>query len=291
MKPTYFARHSEKLDIDPPTRRALWDERRIAIHFPYLALGASKSDAKSIDPVAYSGSARRAMRALAALAKSGGYVCAQYSGINSVLVGEVRANSQIEIVRGKWGDISGNTGRTALLKTLRLRRVREVSMLQSVPVLAGRPRQGTLMRWPRAGSAIAQLVEGTKGKLSIANLLPAQQEVLCSELLRLPEMAAMGLPIMTQLLMPVGRTMKDIDILGLASDGRRIAVQVTFGAAKWKLERLRPFVSDDCHVILFCEAPTVTESDGITIVPLKTAFDVFRATPAGRRWLKHTTAP
>jgi len=31
---TYFVRHTEALDINDETRRRLWDEGRVAIHFP-----------------------------------------------------------------------------------------------------------------------------------------------------------------------------------------------------------------------------------------------------------------
>jgi hypothetical protein len=32
---TYFVRHTLDLDIDDDTRRALWEARKIAIHFPW----------------------------------------------------------------------------------------------------------------------------------------------------------------------------------------------------------------------------------------------------------------
>ena len=43
------------------------------------------------------------------------------------------------------------------------------------------------MRWPRFGEAIANLVEDRISEKSLADLSPDQQEILCSEFMRLPD--------------------------------------------------------------------------------------------------------
>jgi hypothetical protein len=48
---------------------------------------------------------------------------------------------------------------------------------------------------------------------------------MCSEYLR---HAHGALPILVHLLLPVGRTMKDVDIYGIASDGRKVHAKVTY---------------------------------------------------------------
>lgn len=158
---TYFIRHTWQLDIDDATRRSLWESHRIAVHYPHGKNGPADSDCESLNPDDYAKAARTAIRLLRELATSSGYVCAQYAGCEDVFLGKVEPNTGIEIVRGAWGGRYGKQGRPAVLKTLRLTKVKRLPALASIPILAGRPRQGTLMRWPSVGKAVAHIVEGT----------------------------------------------------------------------------------------------------------------------------------
>lgn len=286
---TYFARHTWKMDIDELTRQQLWDDRRVAIHYPHTKDGVGERDSESTNPDDYEGAGRKTMKALLELACSGGYVCTQYQGREASLVGIVEPNTPIELLHGRWGNLHGYKDRTAVLKTLRLTRVKEVRPCESAAILAGRPRQGTLMRWLIVGKAIENLVEGRTGEVQLADLSDAQQEILCSEFLRIPQDRRFGLPILVHLLMPVGRTMKDIDILGLADDGRRIFVQVTYrplAQSRWKIDRLLPYRdADHSYLILFCRAESPAEADGVSVVPIQEVFAQFRASPNGRQWL------
>lgn len=300
MNVTYFARHTQALDIDDSTRKELWVNQRIAIHFPHTKdNGQSDRDSESLDPNDYEGSARKAIRALRSLSENGGYVCAQYYGYEESLVGVVRANSPIELLRGKWGNLYGLAGRIAVLKTLQLRRVKQIAPMECPVILVGRPRQGTLMRWPKAGLVIANLVEDKACEAALCDLMPAQQEIICSEFLRLPEAEQLGLPTLAHLILPIGRTMKDVDIYGLAKDGKRILAQVTFSSyesseATWKLDRLKQ-LNDSCrsHLILFCntEADRIAVKDDIKIVPINTVFSRFRNSDDGSRWLSLAVSP
>jgi hypothetical protein len=286
---TYFSRHTATLDIDDDTRRALWESQKIAIHYPKLKTGQlGDQDLDSLDPNDYEKSGRKAMNALRSLAQSGGYVCAQYFGFELSLVGQVKPNSPIELMNGKWGNRNGVAGRVAVLKTLQLNRVKLIKPDDCAAILVGRPRQGTLMRWPNAGEAIANIVEGIRCEARLSDLSPAQQEVLCSEFLRLPEARQVGLPTLAHLLLPVGGTMKDIDIYGLATDGKRIFAQVTYKEldhASWKIDRLKNYLAcGDSHVILFCKVDTITFSDGILVVPIDSVASWFRASLHGERW-------
>ena len=79
---TYFARHTQSLDIDLATRARLWADDLIAVHYPERIDGDStQADNASLDINDYprSGSkARTVIVAINALAKDGGYVCAEY---------------------------------------------------------------------------------------------------------------------------------------------------------------------------------------------------------------------
>ena len=289
---TYFVRHTAALDIDDSTRQMLWDSQRIAIHFPNDSQGILQAqDSESLDPLQYVGSARNAMTALVNLARSGGYVCAQYHGHENSLVGWIEPESKIEILHGRWGAVHNLVGRIAALKAIQLQRVKQITPFSSAAILVGRPRQGTMMRWPSAGQNIENLVEGRSADFDIGRLLPGQQEVLCSEFLRLPEAGMLGLPILSHLLLPLGRTMKDIDIYGLANDGKRIFGQITYKAldhVRCKVERLLAYSDTESpHLILFCKTDCVSKVSGVTIAPIDLVASQFRLTKMGNEWFAH----
>lgn len=288
---TYFSRHTQALDIDDETRKRLWEERRIAIHFPYDKRGELPEDSSSVDPRDYAGPGHRAMKALARLAAEGGYVCAQHHGYEQVLVGRIDSGSEVELLHGKWGKVWDLEGRIAILKTLRLQKVKQVDPSDYAVILVGRPRQGTLMRWPNAGKLIENLVEAKEGEITLETLSPGQQEILCSEFLRSQDVRRFGLPCLAHLILPVGRTMKDLDLLGLATDGKRIFAQVTFAPFKQatrKIGRLSQYKSGDgSHLILFCDIDKTTVIDDVTVFPIGTVFQVFTSTDSGRLWLQY----
>jgi hypothetical protein len=148
-----------------------------------------------------------------------------------------------------------------------------------------------MMRWPSAGQNIENLVEGRSADFDIGRLLPGQQEVLCSEFLRLPEAGMLGLPILSHLLLPLGRTMKDIDIYGLANDGKRIFGQITYKAldhVRCKVERLLAYSDTESpHLILFCKTDCVSKVSGVTIAPIDLVASQFRLTKMGNEWFAH----
>ena len=156
---TYFARHTEAIAIDDATRNRLWVEKRIAIHYPFDLSGDMTQDSRSIEPNDYPLPAQKYIRALRNLAQNGGYVCAQYCGHEECILGFVEPQSHIELVEGYWGKnerqgrVADWKGRTAILKTLRLTKVKIVAPEEHAIILVGRPRQGTLMRWPSSGES------------------------------------------------------------------------------------------------------------------------------------------
>ena len=288
---TYFIRHTKTLDIDQNTRNRLWDERRIAIHFPDAVVGSEwpDRDSTSLDPTHYKGSGRVALARLASLAASGGYVFAEHHARRETMVGLVEPNSRVEIWGGTWGKRLGRAGQVAVLKSIRLSRVRLIDPSRIVPLSAGRPRQGTIMRWPRAGDDVVNLVEGRASKPGLRNLSPQQQEIICSEYLRTTQASESGLPILAKLLLPVGGTLRDIDILGLTPDGSRIFAQVTFGNSKKsasKLDQLKKYAGRKCHLVFFCECERQSFRDGVHEVPIGEVYEALKKDKIGRLWLK-----
>lgn len=96
--------------------------------------------------------------------------------------------------------------------------------------LAIHPRGGTLVHWKEAEDIVKFVYRRELGfpidlnKITFEVLFPAQQEVLCSEFLRLKAPAELRI---NYLLLPVGRGMKTIDIDG-ASRNVHLMAQVSF---------------------------------------------------------------
>jgi hypothetical protein len=113
-------------------------------------------------------------------------------------------------------------------------------------------------------------------------LLPPEQEIMCSEYMRLPEAAECGLPQLAYLLARPGETMKDIDILGISTNGRPILAQVAYvshGSGKFneKLAKLRAYQErDQAQLVFFCNCPERTKDGGVIVMPLQKVFDSMR---------------
>jgi hypothetical protein len=292
---TYFIRHTDKLDIDTATFERLWNERRIAIHFPDYADRKRKKhdrDNTSLNPDDYK-RGKRQMHVLRELGKNGGYVCAQFFGHSECMVGRVRAHSKIDLITGTWGSRNGYDGQKAKLKSLRLSKVRLVRPSDSALLLVGRPQQGTITRWKKARAVVRNIVNGKRTKPSLSLLSPDQQEIMCSEYLRSPSAAKLGLPRLAHLMLPVGRTMKAIDIYGINDSGHRIFAQVTYERiehCREKLEALREYGDqDEDALILFCDCGEPRSSSSVKIVPLRMVYDSFVATSTGKLWIERAT--
>lgn len=293
---TYFIRHTDELDIDDATRRKLWEERRIAIHFPREKDGKlHKRDNPSLDLGDYANRDRRAMRALIALAKDGAYVCAEYFQRNECVLGYIKPASSIELFRGTWGSSNECDGREAILKSLRLEKVKLIRPCHSAVILVGRPRQGTITRWKIAGKTIENIVEGKRTKPTLGLLSNAQQEILCSEFLRSSGTERLGFPKLVHLLLPVGRTMRGIDICGISESGSMVFAQVTYLDLEHcdaKLDALVQYRDAEKNdLVLFCNCAEPTEKSGIRIFPLRTVYDAFATTETGKLWIERAANP
>ncbi len=298
---TFFARHTVGLDIDKRTRAKLWEERRIAIHFPHSKDGKLRGrDNRSLKLSDYPGRARRAMRALLTLAKNGGYVCAEHHPQQECLVGYVRPNTKIQLVRGRWGSANGYDQRKAVLKSVKLEKVKIMHRCDLALVLVGRPRQGTIMRWPSAKDSIENIVEGKRTKPSFDRLSPDQQEIMCSEFLRCEKFEQIGPASyrrLAHLLLPVGRSMRDVDICGITMSGKTLFAQVTFHEvaskeAKAKIATLANYESDGRNVlVVFCDCKDVAQEGSVRVIPIRWAYEYFVSTPIGQVWLAKAVTP
>lgn len=286
---TYFIRHTEKLAVPNSAIDTLWRGHSIAIHYPEQRnqrLG--KADNTSLDPNDYSGTGRAAMKTLSRLSAEGGYVWAEYRNHPSCLVGKVVAGTPIVIHRDKWRE-ADRPGREAVLKKLALVDAREVGPSECIALRAARPQQGTVCQWSNIGERLRYVVDRRALPVTLDALTPAQQEVMCSEFLRHPYAEQFSLPQLETLLMPVGRTMKDVDIYGLTVAGREIFAQVTYHPredAALKRSVLDSYATKDRDTILFCRAPAVLQDGLVLVFPIEEVFKVFKSSREGVRWLE-----
>lgn len=176
-------------------------------------------------PKDYSGKAKGAFIALADLAENGGYVCAQYFGVEGCVIGEVKPGTKRNILKTHRRD----DGKPLVLKTLGLDlgSIQCLSEVRASAILIGRPQQQTIAEFKRAVDLIQILVQKTKVQPDVNRLLPFQQEVMCSEYLRMEDT---GLPRMHATLFPVGRTLDNVDVIGMTEAGQNIYAQVTFSS-------------------------------------------------------------
>ena len=290
---TYFIRHSGKLDIDGYTIERLWKTNRVAIHYPQNKKGTlSGHDNNSLDPNDYTKTAKSNLKTLKELANNGGYVYTVYRDHNGAKVGYVEPKTKIKLFEGKWGNKNGYVKRKAILKSLKLTKVKNVDSIDTIPLNAIQPRQITLCRWKAAGERISNLVNNKKaGRKRLKDLTSEQQEVMCMEFLRLASAVHYKLPKIETTITPIGRTMKDVDIYALSTKSEKIICQVSykdFNKDSEKFKLLLKFKRKNTVVIYFCNVPIPKDEDGIKIFPLSEVFKAFcQETEVGKKWLKN----
>lgn len=134
-------------------------------------------------------------------------------------------------------------------KQVKLQNVVPLRQADRALILAIHPRGNTVIHWEKGEEAIRFIYKRTLGltprpsELSFKMLFPAQQEVLCSEYLRVKGSREIRLK---HLLLPVGREMKSIDIFG-SNERRLVLGQVSFtdnpGIIEEKVESLKNAVT------------------------------------------------
>lgn len=286
---TYFSRNT-KIAMEDAEINSLRERHLIAIHTPFEKKAnendKKKHDSESLDPDHYEGTAKGTLRRFHELAQDGGYVAAAYRGCRSLFVGKVAAGSSVQTYRSLWMAGSSHAGKIAIFRTLKMESVVEVPPDKQLLVLAMAPQRSTFTRWHKIGDKIQRLVDGEEFDVDLSTLGTTHQEVMCSEFLRHHDLP--NLPRLDQLMMPVGRSMKGVDIYGLADDGKTILAQVKYDdKPSYRSDLSQYGKSGENHLILFSGVETehpVVEGN-VVVVSLRHTYDAFRSTERGSRWL------
>jgi hypothetical protein len=275
---TYFIRHSASWDIGSDFRTWLWSNRSIAIKF---------DDERSINPAHYtSPSAQRAIKTFVELARDGGYVCAVIAPHEGCLVAKVSPGTPITFKDVPYVNDSSKLG---VVKIISIPNAKKIPAAKANRLLIGQPQQGTLAEWKIVGDRVRQFFDHGDIKITkLGDLLPFEQEVMCSEFLRLPAAQLEGLPRMAHLSALVGRNRKALDVTGVSLDGTPILAQVTHlednsKKIAEKEEALRDVGrGSKTHLIMFCRSKTATLKDGVRFFPLEQVFEAMKLLPAWR---------
>ncbi|APP09060.1 hypothetical protein VH1709_contig00082-0013 [Vibrio harveyi] len=275
---TYFIRHGSALDLDDATIELLRTGNYIAIHYPTDKNGNFEAgDSTSLDPNDYDGRGKSSLKKLHEIASNGGYVFSVYRGCEGAKLGFVKPGSKVKIFKGLWGRKGAYSGREAVIKVIQLDRSKELSATESISFKSVQPRQGTICHWRKVGSRVRSKLEGYVEK-NVGSLTPDLQEVMCMEFLRSGAADRYNLPKLIHTLAPVGRTLKDIDILGVSEDNRIISAQVTYhdlSNSAWKLSKLDAYNEEDNYTVYFCKCAQPSMVNGHIVFPIDLVFKEF----------------
>lgn len=161
-----------------------------------------------------------------------------------------------------------------MLKTLQLDWVKEIPPHEVMSLRAAKPIQGTIRRWKACGPRLEALVEGRSLEHEWESLSPDLQEAVCAEFLRLH--SDPRYPRLSFLMLPVGRTLKDVDIFGIQQDGSDIFAQVTYRhkddpESRKKVAALKKYEEKEgaSRLLYFCQCPESVVENGVTFVPVE----------------------
>jgi hypothetical protein len=249
-----FIRHN--MSSTPEILNELWSKRLIAVHF---------KDNWSTKPEDYDGAGKKALSRLWRYCESGAIVGADFKSIRptSMLVGEIEPKSKVEVE--KFGDY--------IYKIVQLKNTEEI-FYQDYPLLAAiQPRQTTITGWPSAQKYMEAILGKGKIPWDVGSLHPNQLEVICYEYLRREK-------ILDVLLMPIGRTLRDIDIFGIKGQGKYILAQVTYSTdfteISEKIKKLKSYKSKDSLLFFFGpKSQDINDYEDVEYISIEKVFDLF----------------
>jgi len=258
-----FVRHN--FDKPGPKRdsvlKQIWDNNEIAFIY---------EDVASTDPKDYKDKAsKNAFEKLNRYCHDGVIVGADYhlTKERRMMVGEILQGTKIQVK---------NYDGYAFYKVVKLKNVKKVSYIDYPRLLSGQVPMVALSRWPSAKDVLQAILTGGALPYVVGSLDVNQLEVVCYEYLRRKNH-------LDALIAPIGRTMRDIDILAMSAKSENVIAQVTFGKdVKAKADALLSHKSSKRTTIryFFCPkaaipAPTQPAYGNIKFVAIEDVFSYF----------------
>jgi hypothetical protein len=233
--------------------RDLWSKKRIAVHFKNIS---------STNPKDYEFAGRLALTRLQNCCNTGSIVAAAYRDLDKarMLIGIIKKGAKIETV--KYGNLK--------LKTVQLHKVKIISY-NKFPLLAAiQPRQGTITGWPSAKTHLESILKHNKLSFSVDSIAPEYLEILCYEYLRYKHYIDL-------LLLPIGRTLQDIDIRGISKKKENVIAQVTYrrtdiNAINNKIKHLKKYKSTNTKLFYFGPKDNQIKEKEVIFIPIETVF-------------------
>lgn len=249
-----FVRHN----FDEEIVQKLWEEKQIALRF---------RDIPSIYPEDYVRKfAQHAIRRLREYCREGVIVGASYRSYQptKLRVGTIGPGDPDEMIRPI-------RLQNYYHKVVQLENVEEYSY-RDYPILAIQPTHGTISAWRLAGEHLRAIYTGQPLAWSVRALVPSQLEVLCYEYLRMTgEIDA--------LLLPIGRSLVDIDIYGIRASGEKTVAQVTQQSAHSKVnekcQRLCEYEGAGVNLIFFGPREARFDLEPIRYIAIEDVFSHF----------------
>jgi hypothetical protein len=129
--------------------------------------------------------------------------------------------------------------------------------------------QGAITGWPSAVKYLTAILKKKDLPIEVRSLAPSQLEVVCYEYLRMNE-------ILSFLLLPIGRTLPDIDIYGINANNENVMAQVTQSGNHREIEQkincLKDHQSNTSKLIFFGPEVHKMSISGIEYVSVEDAF-------------------
>jgi hypothetical protein len=249
-----FVRHNLKSEA---IVKDLWRKRLIAIHFDNI---------DTIDPEKYQEAEGKAsLKRLLIYCRDGAVVGATYRTAHpeKLLVGEIAPGSRI-VIKNYQTDTGNHC-----LKTVKLSKVQEISYSDHPLLSAIQPRHKTITNWKSAQKYLLALLNKQSIEPSVNSLAPSQLEVICYEYLRANQLLA-------SLVLPIGRSLPDIDIYGIDKDGNKILSQVTHGKnITGKLMQLKRFHDVNTKLVFFGPDASRFTDEHVRYIPIELVFISF----------------
>lgn len=258
--------------------RKLWEQRQVGLPW------AEKS---STNPSDYENStAQNEIRRLNDYGERGAIVAAYYGNDydihpDKMLIGVIPPGSE---------PVGEDVGES-IFKTLSMdKETTCVVSFKDDPVLSAvRPRGHSLCRWRAAEDQVRAIVQEGQLPAEVGSLSSEQLEVACNEFLRLQFDGYFPT-------LPVGRTLRDVDIVG-GTTNERILAQVTQESDEnelnAKIKKLRDYADEKARLVLFGPAKHKPESaDGIDYITVEEVFDALYSDEShGRKMLDRMLNP